>query len=404
MRGANLHAKPALVPALSAAAALRAYYFIAFASIGLYLPYFPTWLRARGFIGIEMGILMALLPICQLFSPAIVGMLADKFSLRGRMMTFCSTMTALGLSAFALFGGLLDQVPLLLALACMLAFSVMRSPLVGLADVLAMEIAPDYGRMRLWGSLGFMVAAMLGGNWLDPAHPYLLPACAAALIWALSLVSLLLPKTSSLPPRPALSDARQLVGQKGYQRLLLTMIFVFGGMTAYDLCLTLRLHELSATGRQIGLFWSVATCSEVILLFFAARFIHRIGPGKLLTFALLTATGRWLYLSQADDLTVMLWLQPLHATSFGLMWVSSVAVLKREVGEKGTATAQGLFGSAIALGGAIGMSSWGTVYDAFGSEAVFLGAACASGIATVLGATLIRLTRPSNEAGGLSPS
>jgi PPP family 3-phenylpropionic acid transporter len=230
-----------------------------------------------------------------------------------------------------------------------------------------------------------------------------LPACAAALIWALALVSLLLPKTSNLPPRPALSDARQLAQQKGYQRLLVTMIFVFGGMTAYDLCLTLRLHELSATGRQIGLFWSIATCAEVILLFYATKFIHRVGPGKLLTFALLTATGRWLYLSQAEDLVVMLWLQPLHATSFGLMWVSSVAVLKREVGEKGTATAQGLFGSSIALGGAIGMSSWGTVYDAFGSEAVFLGAACASGIATLLGASLIRLTHPVREASEPSP-
>jgi PPP family 3-phenylpropionic acid transporter len=258
----------------------------------------------------------------------------------------------------------------------MLAFAIVRSPIVGLADVLAMEVAPDYGRMRLWGSLGFMVAALLGGRFVEPTHTYLVPGLVAAFTWLLSLVSLLLPKTSSLPPRPALSDARGLFGQRAYRRLLLTMMFVFGGMTAYDLCLTLRLRELSATGSQIGLFWSVATCAEVILLYFAAPFLKRLGPGKLLTFALLTAAVRWLFLSQAEDLTLMLWLQPLHAIAFGLMWVSSVATLKREVGERGTATAQGLFGSFIALGAAIGMSTWGAVYDVWGSEVVFLGAAC----------------------------
>lgn len=384
----------AAFPLSSTAAALRLYYFITFASMGLYLPFFPTWLRARGFVSWQMGTIMAIMPICQMISPAIVGMVADKMALRGRVMTVCCVTTALGLSAFAASAGLSDSIPFFLACLFMLAFTLMRSPIVGLADVLAMEIAPDYGRMRLFGSLGFMVAALVGGRLLDPTHAFALPAAVAGLIWLLALVSILLPKTSSLPPRPALSDARALLTQTAYRRLVLTMMFVFGGMTAYDLCLTLRLRELSASGTQVGLFWSVATCSEVILLFFAGRFISRIGPGKLLTFALVVATGRWLFLSQAEDLTLMLLLQPLHAIAFGLMWVSAIAVLKRELGEKGTATAQGLFSSFVALGGAIGLSSWGTVYDAFGSEVVFLGAACVSGIAALGASTLIRHTRP----------
>jgi PPP family 3-phenylpropionic acid transporter len=386
--------KSALVPTK---AALRLYYFITFASMGLYLPFFPTWLRARGFVSWQMGTIMAIMPVCQMISPAIVGMIADKLALRGRMMTVCCVTTALGLSAFTASAGLLEAVPFLLACFFMLAFALMRSPIVGLADVLAMEIAPDYGRMRLFGSMGFMVAALLGGRLLDPTHPTALPGAVAGLIWLLTIVSLLLPKTSSLPPRPALSDARALLSQTAYRRLVLTMMFIFGGMTAYDLCLTLRLRELSASGTEVGLFWSVATCSEVILLFFAGRFINRVGPGKLLTFALVVATGRWLFLSQAEDLTLMLLLQPVHAIVFGLMWVSSIAVLKREVGEKGTATAQGLFSSFVALGAAIGLSSWGTVYDAIGSEIDFLGAACDSGIAELCASTLIRHTKPGEE-------
>lgn len=389
--------KNTALPAVPVPVALRAYYFISFGAMGLYLPYFPTWVRARGFVGAEMGLLMATLPFCQLLSPAVVGALADKFALRGRMMTICAVTTALGVSTLGVAALLFVDIPLLVAVACMLAFAFLRSPIVGLADVLAMETAPDYGRMRLFGSMGFGVMALLGGHLLDPTHRFALPVLVAAMLWLLTLVSLLLPKTSSLPPRPALSDAREFLGQPAYRRLLVTIFLIFGGMSAYDLCLTLRLTELGASGTQTGLFWSIATGAEVLLLIWAARWVERWGPGKALTLSCVAASGRWYFLSQATDLDLMLALQPLHAISFALMWVSAMGTLKREVGLKGTATAQGLFGSAIAVGSVLGISTWGPVYDTFGSETVFLSASAVAALAALSASTLIRLTPKGTE-------
>ncbi len=393
LHGSTLRGKTLSVPVLPVPIALRTYYFISFGAMGLYLPYFPTWVRSRGFVGAEMGLLMAALPFCQLLSPAIVGLLADKFALRGRMMTLCATSTALGISAFGLAAMFLEQIPLTVAVTCMLAFAFLRSPIVGLADVLAMETAPDYGRMRLFGSLGFGVMALLGGHVLDPTHPFALPMAIAAFVWLLTVVSLLLPKTSALPPRPALSDARKFMTQPGYRRLLVTMMLIFGGMSAYDLCLTLRLRELGASGTQTGLFWSTATGAEVILLIWAARIANKMGPGKALTLACAVSAGRWVFLSQATDLNLMLALQPLHAVSFGLMWVSAIGALKREVGEKGTATAQGMYASSIALGSMIGITVWSPFYETFGSQRLFLTAACVSGAAALSATRLIRFSR-----------
>jgi len=362
--------------------------------MGLYLPYFPSWLQARGFVGVKMSILVALLPICQLASPVFVGLVADKLALRGRMMTFCATSTAVGLSALALSAFKYDPIPFGLAFLCMLGFALLRSPMIGLADVLAMEVANDYGRMRLWGSLGFMVAALLGGRLIDPAHAYELPLSVAGTLWLLVMVSWLLPKTSKLPPRPALIDAKQLLKQTAYVRLLITMVLVFGGTTAYDLCATLRLKELGASGNYVGAFWAIGTCAEIMLMFWAKRWFSNIGPGKALTLACLAGTIRWLFLSQATSLTLILALQPLHAVTFGLMWVSAIGVLQREVGEKGTATAQGLYATAIATGATLGLSLWGVLYEELGSELVFLGAAVFSAFATIGAARLIRITPP----------
>jgi len=374
--------------------ALRAYYFVAFWALGLYLPFFPTWLRARGFTGWQMSALVTLLPLCQLASPAVVGILADRFSLRGRMMTFCAVSTAFGLSLLAIAALTLSPIPFFVAFGCILAFAALRSPAIGLADVLAMETSPNYGRVRLFGSLGFMTSAAVGGQLLDPSHEYQLPIALAAVVWTLTFISLLLPKNSHLPPRPALNDAKALLSQGGFRHLLGAMMIIFGAMSAYDLCISLRLEDLGAPGSYLGAFWSIATLSEVLMMYWAAPFLSRLGPGKLLTVSCLISAGRWAFLSQATSLTLILITQPLHAISFGLMWMSAIGCLKREVGEKGTATAQGLYGSSIAVGAALGLATWGIVYEKFGSETVFL---AASGIATlgaVQGARLIRFTRP----------
>jgi MFS transporter, PPP family, 3-phenylpropionic acid transporter len=391
------HTPPVLLPVN---AALRIYYFVTFGVMGLYLPYFPSWIRERGFVGAEMGLLLATLPFFQLLSPAVVGLLADKLALRGRMMTLCGLVTALGMTLFAFSAAALSVIPVLLAATCMLTFACLRSPASGLADVIALEIAPDYGRMRLWGSLGFLSLALIGGALIDPTHAYLLPAAISVLTWLSVAASLLLPQTSKLPPRPALSDAKDLLNQKAYRRLLFTMMLIFAGFSAYDLCATLHLRKLGATGIQTGLFWSIATSAEVVLLIWAARWSERIGPGKLLTFACFVGTFRWIFLSQATDIDLILLMQPLHGVSFGLMWVSAIGALKREVGNKGTATAQGVFASAIALGATVGVTTWGPFFETYGSENLFLAAAVLSGLATLSAARLIRLTTPVRALAG----
>ncbi len=371
---------------------LRLYYFVAFGALGLYLPYFPSWLRSRGFVGLQMSAIVMMLPLCQLIAPSLVGVVADRWGLRGRMMTFCTTITALGMTALSLCAFWFEDIPFVLAWLCALIFSAFRGPSVGLADVLAMERAKNYGRTRLWGSLGFMVHAFVGGQIVDTNHAYQVPAVVAAVLWLLVIASYFLPRTSHIPPRPAVADAHALLKQRSYRQLLVTMVLIFGGMSAYDLCATMHLTSLGATGTQIGLFWTLATLAEVVLMFGSARLVESMGPGKALTLACATASARWLFLSQAQSLELILALQPLHAVSFGLMWISAIGVLKRELGEKGTATAHGLYSSSIAVGATLGLLSWGVLFERVGGSTVFMVASLIVAGATLSASRLIRLS------------
>ena len=370
---------------------LRLYYFTAFGAFGLYLPYFPTWLESHGFVGVKMSVLTALLPIMSLASPPLVGMLADGLGLRGRMIRIAALFTALGVSALALFAGWLAPLPFPVAFGCFVLFATFRTPMVGLADVLAMEHPADYGRTRLFGSAGFVTAALVGGFFVDATHPYLVPLSVALGLWLAVGVSYFLPATSNLPPRPALADAKKLVAQVGYRQLLVTVALVFMAMSAYDLCASLRLRDLGATPRDIGFFWATATGSEILALYFGAPLVLRFGPGRMLTVAALVAALRWAFIGSTSSLALLLLSQPLHAIAFGLMWTSAVATLKREAEGLGMATAQGVFSAALAVGNASGLLLWGVIYRSHGGSTVFY---LASGIAALATVSAFRLIRP----------
>jgi PPP family 3-phenylpropionic acid transporter len=371
-------------------AKLRAFYFVSYAAMGVYLPFFPVWLEAQGFRGARMSALTALVPLASLAMPLLLGLLADRFALRGPLITVASSLAALGMTLLGALTVRGARLSFATAAACMGMFALFRAPAVGLGDVLAMESRSNYGRLRLFGSLGFLSAALVSGPFLASSSPSLVPWLVALGLWLGALVALALPKATGEPGRAPLMDARALLGQPAFRQLVVTVILCFLNHSAYDLCGSLRARDLGATPEYIGVFWAVGTMSEVVLMFTSVPLIDRIGPGKTLTFAALIAAIRWTILAGTPSLGVLLALQPLHAITFGSMWLSVVSVLKREVGEKGMATGQGLLTTAAAIGSTAGYWMWGVTYAESGPSRVFQLASWVALLAAAASVPLIR--------------
>jgi PPP family 3-phenylpropionic acid transporter len=379
------------VPALST---LRVFYFVSYAAVGVYLPFFPPWLEAQGFRGSQMSALASLVPLGSLTMPLLLGLLADKLALRGPLIAIASGLAALGMTLLGVLASAEGGVSLGMATVCMLLFALFRAPAVGLGDVLAMESGAHYGRLRLFGSLGFLCIAVLAGPFLEHTSPALVPWLIAGSLWLGALVALVLPQSTGRHGRAPLSDAKLLLQQPGFRLLALTVLLVFASHSSYDLCASLRVRDLGAGSGYIGVFWAIGTLSEVFMMFASARAIERIGPGKTLTFAALVGALRWAVLSGSPTLGFLLVLQPLHAITFGLMWLSAVSVLKREVGEKGMATGQGLLATAAALGSTSGYWLWGATYAESGAPRVFGLASLIALLAACAAVPLIRWRAP----------
>lgn len=373
--------------------ALGLYYVATFVAFGFYLPFMPAWLVARGFVGGTMSALVMMLPVMAIIAPPCLGMLADSLGLRGGLLRWACLGAGLAFGVLALGAAYFERLPFALTFVCFVVFAGFRSAMSGLADVIALEHARHYGQLRLWGSVGFMVSAGLAGHFVSPERPALLPACIAVSLGVSFLVSQTLPKTAAAPPRPAPAEARRLLSKPTFRWLLVSSFLVTGASSAYDICLTLRLRDLGASGDYVGAAWAVGTLAEIVLMAWLSPHIARLGAARLLVFAYAVGAVRWMLIASIRSLPALMILQPLHAISFALMWICAVSLLKQETGDGGLATAQGIFAAACASGSACGMAAWGGLYAAGGGEAVFSAAAVLSGLAAVAGTLLIRARR-----------
>lgn len=351
--------------------ALRAYLFFCFGTVGLYIPYFPTWLSARGFRGLALSAFVCLPPFASLVAPLVVGMLSDRLGVRGKLITWSASLATLGALALTVVATAFSPLPLTLALSGFALFALFRAPMISLGDVMTIEHAQNYGKTRLWGSLGFIANAWLGGRFLDLNHPFALPLALLVGLAVSSLISLRLPKAAALPSRPALDDARHFLSDARFHAFLLMASFAYAALSAYDFTSTFRLRELGAPGHLIGTFWSTAAAAEIVLLYFGTRIAAFFSPEKLLPWILGLASLRWLGMAESKSPWLLVLLQPLHAIVFGLFLLCTIDILKRRARGRGLGTALGLFSVATSVGAILGLALWGALHTSYGSQFVF---------------------------------
>ena len=380
----------ALVP--SRTALLRLHYFVAFAAIGAYNPFFPTWLRARGIEGLSMSALTALNPLLGIVSPVVFGVVADRFGLRGSLLRVASlgallplaTLTALGVFA----GG--PSYGVLFVLIALFAF--FRSPLVTVADVTALEEPGSYARTRRFGSLGFTVMAVAVGFLVDVTSPWKLPAAVTLALAATSFIARGIrerrPGAAAGPPVALGPEAARLVRSPDFALLLGSVFLWCAAHTSYDLCFSLYLRDLGGTSRDVGVSWAVGVVAEILLMTYAPVLFEKRAKVWLLAVGVAATAIRFTLVASLRSLPALLLLQPLHALTFGLTWISGLELVKAKAPSAVLATAQSTFAVAAALGSACGMIAWGPLYASRGGTLVF---GAASGVAALACSTVLAL-------------
>lgn len=359
---------------------LASYYFTFFGALGIFLPYFALWLVAHGLAPSEATRVLSLTPLMTLLVPPLWGLVADARRARVWLLRGGSLCTFL---AFLGFFHASSRFELYTTTAI---FAFCRAPLTSLVDATTLSHAHhhglSYGRIRLWGSLGFLIAVVGAGALVERAGLYPL---VTATTWALSLcaiVAFALPAPPPVERRGVVRAWLELLGDREWWVFFAAVVLGQMATATYDSGFSLHLSRLGYGGRFIGTAWAVGVAVEIALMAASPAIVARVGAAPLFTFSLATAVVRWACLSRVTSAAAILCLQPLHGVTFGLFWVAAVTLV-RDRGHAAPTAAQGLFAAAVGTGSLIGMNASGRLLEAGGGPLLYGVAAGCAALATL---------------------
>jgi PPP family 3-phenylpropionic acid transporter len=255
-------------------------------------------------------------------------------------------------------------------------YAFFAAPVMPLVDNSVMNLLGErralYGRQRVWGSIGWGVAAALTGAVVDRFGIALSFHAFLILYTILLVISLRLKVSGGAIGQPFWQGLRILASNRALVIFLLTVLFAGMGSGIVHNYIFLYLADLGATETLMGLSQTVQTFSEIPVFFFSALLLQRFGARGLLLLSLTAVVIRMMAYTLLPPVWLVLPINLLHGLTFSALWVAGVTYAN-EVAPKGLgATAQGLFtGVSMGLGSALGALLGGTLYDSFGPTVLF---------------------------------
>jgi len=350
------------------AARLAFFYGAIFLVIGVMLPFWPLWLKAHGLGPEEIGLVMGVAMATKVVGNPLIAGIADRLNERKRPLIVLSFFAC---GAFSIFHGMTGFWPIL---AISILFFFFWSPLIPLTETLTMLISRrqklDYGRVRLWGSLTF-IAAALGMGWaLTDRSPELIYWTILVMIGLTFAAALFLPNAEA-PPR---ADTRAPIVEVLKDRMFLVFIAATGLIqTSHVIYYAFGTIHWRAAGHSeavIGWLWAEGVIAEVLLFIWGDRVIRKIGAARLIALAGLAGLIRWLGTGLTDALPALVILQLLHGATYGAAHLGAIHFISRRMDPAISATAQGVYAAAV-MGIGFGIASWGGgyLYAAHGGHA-----------------------------------
>jgi PPP family 3-phenylpropionic acid transporter len=381
---------PAGIPGLR----LASFYFVFFASVGVFMPYWTLYLEELGFPDTTIGTLMALLMATRIVAPHFWAAASDR---SGRRMGVARLGAVAATMVFAVAPAL--HTPLALG-AVLVVYSIFWSAVLPQFEAVTLtwlgEARRRYSRLRLWGSVGFVVTSTSVGLVLERFGIPLLPWLIAVTMASVAATTLLIPEPPRAPRPPAGSAIWATLRRPPVLALLLGCALMQASHGPYYVFFSIHLEDQGFTRGTIGALWSFSVVAEVLMFAALPWILGRIAPTTVFTWCFLLTGLRWLLLAFGPaDLTVLVPVQALHAASFGAYHAVAIQFVHEHFTGRQQARGQALYSAlSFGAGGAAGSVASGWLWSQFGSAVTFsIAAAVAAVGAAVVHAGLARGVR-----------
>ncbi len=374
--------EPPIVDTLTLSHRLRAsaIYFFTFAGYSALGPYIALYYSSLGFSGLEIGILLGVGPLLSLISTPFWTGLADARNKHRVILVG-------GVAAIVVINSIFPFLhKFLLIFGAVFLLAALSSQVFSLQDTATLHMLGKqrdrYGRIRLWGTIGWGFGALLAGILLDRF----------GLIWmfwiyaAMMLVDFFLVQylrfEENHSPSKYFVGLKQLLSDPNWLLFLLTVFLAAVGMSAPGGFLSLLLKGLGEKHLILGLVVPVSTAFGIILavtmvfelpvMLFSAPLLRKLGNRGALYMAMVVIGFRNLFYAMASTDNQVLLIQVVHGLTFAVIWLAGINYAAAHAPRGLSATAQGLFNTVLlSVGSAAGNLVCGALIDQLGVQGMF---------------------------------
>ncbi|MEL5475604.1 MULTISPECIES: 3-phenylpropionate MFS transporter [Serratia] len=328
-------------------------YFTYFFSYGIFLPFWGVWLKGEGIAPETIGMLLGAGLVARFLGSLLI---APRVKDPSHLVSALRLLALLTL-AFAVgfcFGNGWGWLMLVIA-----GFNLFFSPLVPLTDALAAtwqkQIRMDYGRVRLWGSLAFVIGSALTGQlvaaWGHNAILYSLILSVLAMLLGMLLKPSVMPQGEARAHGGAERSLWALLKEGPVWRFLLCVTLLQGAHAGYYSFGSIYWQEAGYSASTIGYLWSLGVVAEVIIFASSNVLFRRWNARNLLLLSACCGVLRWSLMAYSTELGWLLLIQVLHCGTFTVCHLAAMRFIAARQGQE-VIRLQAVY-SALAMGGGI---------------------------------------------------
>jgi PPP family 3-phenylpropionic acid transporter len=366
----------------SPAARLSIAYFVYFSAIGIFTPFWSPYLALRGFNAFEIGLLLAVAAGVRSIGPLAFGWLADASGRPTAILRLAALASVLSFALLPLLSGLVGFIALTVLFCFGWNFIAPSLDTHTLASLGARSAR--YGRIRSWGSLGFIALSWLGGVIFERMGYQLVPSLMMGFIAATLLA------TMSIASSPPVVHAPRTVSFRGALRsrpvlvALLVAALISLSFGPYYTFFSLYLERFGYSRGVIGFLWALGVLAEIGIFAAGGSMLARYSIRALFISASAATALRWALIALfADSVITLAFAQLLHSMGFAVLHVAVVLTAQRQFPSDAAARGQALFSSVgYGVGGMLGSLLGGIVWSTISPRAAYLCAAVVVVLAT----------------------
>jgi PPP family 3-phenylpropionic acid transporter len=369
---------------------LSLFYSGFFLSGGVLLPFWPVWLASRGLSAAEIGAVLAIGQWAKIAATPVTGGIADRSGDPRRVMLVLAVVAVVG---YALCFPAHGLAPLMILNAIVAAS---LGALLPVGDSLAVTATQrghvEFGRVRVWGTIAFIVATLLGGHIVSGRPPDVVLELVVALTMLNIGSCLLLPRSAThLVARVPRVSAWRLMLTRRHLMFLVSTTLIAASHSVYYAFGSLRWQAQGFSDTTIAWLWAEGAAAEAVFLFWGAKAVARYGPARLMVLGAACGVVRWTVLALTGDLRLLVLAQLLHAGTIAAAGLGSMYYLGRSIPPAYAATGQAITAAVVGgIGYGVFMPIAGALYGAYGGLA-YLAMAALSAVATAAAMMLERM-------------